>query len=103
PEAAGERPMLSPNGLGAACAAALFVVLAVTRCGYVYPSGSTFSELLQSRVNEATIREVKDDEKVCLSREPFTFLYAATFRPPRRYEVKEVETREDCGDYRFIE
>src|SRR4051794_25273954 len=42
----GARVGLTPPALGAACALALSVVLAVTRCGYAYPSGSTFTELV---------------------------------------------------------
>lgn len=93
----------SPPALGAAGAGALLIVLAVTRCGYVYPSGSSFATLLHDKVDPATLGQIRDGDQVCLSREPWTILYAATFHPPSRYAIKEAERKEDCGAYRWIE
>jgi hypothetical protein len=94
-----------PPALGSACAAFLAVVLAVTRCGYVYPSGSTFAELTRDKVDARVIEQIGEGERVCLRREPWTFLYAAPFHPPRRYAVKESETGDTgnaCGEHRWI-
>lgn len=89
--------------VGVVSAAALGVVLAVTRAGYAYPSGSTFAELLRDKVDADVMARIHDGDRVCLQKEPWTFLYAARFHPPKRYAVKEVERREECGDYRWEE
>jgi hypothetical protein len=97
------RPEGGRIATGAACLAALGVVLAVTRCGYVYASGSTFDEMVREKADAGVLAQIHEGEKVCLSREPWTVLYAAPFHPPARYAVKEAETREECGEYRWIE
>jgi hypothetical protein len=89
--------------LGAACALALGVVLAVTRAGYAYPSGSTFAEIVAAKVDAGVLGRVREGDRVCLSKEPWTFLYAAPFHAPRRYSVRETDRREDCGDHRWEE
>jgi hypothetical protein len=96
------RPEGGRLALGAACLAALGVVLAVTRCGYVYASGSTFAETVRERVDAAVLAQIHEGEKVCLSREPWTMLYASPFHPPARYAVREAELAEDCEEYRWI-
>lgn len=102
PRGAGERA-LSPQALGVGSALALGVVLAVTRCGYVYPSGSTFAELLKSKVDPVALGQIREGDQVCLAREPWNILYAATFHPPARYRVKEAEQKEQCEENRWIE
>jgi hypothetical protein len=99
----GARVGLAPPALGAACALALSVVLAVTRCGYAYPSGSTFTELLRDKADAGVLERIGEGERACVSREPWTILHAATFHPPRRYTVQEAVGREDCGDARWLE
>jgi hypothetical protein len=89
--------------VGMACAAALGVVLWVTGAGYAYPSGSTFAELVKDKVNAGVIERAREGDKICVRKEPWTFLYAARFHVPKRYAVKESEKREDCGDYRWEE
>jgi hypothetical protein len=86
-----------------ACVAALAAVIAATRAGYIYPSGSDFSTFLRDKVSRETVDAIEDGERACLSREPLTFLYASTFHPGRRYSVKEAEDRAECGAYRWIE
>jgi hypothetical protein len=54
-------------------------------------------------VDARTLGQIGEGEGVCLRREPHTFLYAAPFHPGRRYVVKEAESREECGGYRWIE
>jgi hypothetical protein len=94
---------LSPPALGAACAAALAVVLAVTRCGYVYPSGSSFETFLGEKVDAATLGQIHVGDRVCLAKDPWTILYAAPFHRPADYAVKESAQPGDCGAYRRIE
>jgi hypothetical protein len=89
--------------MGIACTGFLVVVLGVTRGIYVYPSGRTFAALLRDKVDARTLEQIREGEGVCLRREPHTFLYAAPFHPGRRYVVKEAESPEECGDYRWIE
>jgi hypothetical protein len=88
--------------LGVACTGFLAVVLWVTRCGYVYPSGTTFAELLREKVDAAVVEQIGEGERVCLRREPHTFLYAAPFHPGKRYVVKEAEGEEECGAARWV-
>jgi hypothetical protein len=89
--------------LGIACSGFLVVVLVVTRGIYVYPSGRTFAELVRDKVEARTLGQIGEGEGVCLRREPHTFLYAASFHAGRRYVVKEAESPEECGGYRWIE
>jgi hypothetical protein len=98
PDAARVEPLV-----GVACAAAVGVVLWSTEAGYAYPSGSTFAELVHDKVDAGVIGRVRDGDKICVRKEPWTFLYAARFHAPKRYAVKESEKREDCGDYRWEE
>lgn len=93
---------LSP-WIGAACAVAVGVVLWVTKAGYAYPSGSTFAELVRDKVDANVISRAKDGDRLCIRKEPWTFLYTARFHAPRRYAVKETEKREECGDARWEE
>lgn len=83
-------------GLGVASVAFLAVVLGVTRCAYVYPSGWTFAELVAAKVDAEVVRGIGDGETVCLRREPHTFLYAGRFHG-RGYRVREVEGEGECG------
>jgi hypothetical protein len=87
--------------LSLACTAFLAVVLGVTRCCYVWPSGVTFDEHLRDAVDPTVLARIHDGDRVCLRREPNTFLYAATFHG-RRYFVQEAETEADCGDARWL-
>jgi hypothetical protein len=87
--------------VGVASSAFLAVVLAVTRAGYVYPSGTTFAELVREKVDPAVLAQIHDGERVCLRHEPSTFLYAAPFHA-RRYFVREAESPDACGDARWI-
>jgi hypothetical protein len=98
------RPILArPEAVGVASVAALAVVLAVTRCGYAYPSGSTFGEFARAKVDARVLGQIREGDRVCLSKEPWNILYAAPFHAPGRWAVKEVERREECGEYRWIE
>lgn len=89
--------------VGVVCAGALGVVLWVTGAGYAYPSGSTFAELVRDKVDGRVMDRVRDGDRICVRKEPWTFLYAAPFHAPKRYAVKESEKREDCGESRWEE
>jgi hypothetical protein len=87
---------------GVACVGFLGVVLFVTRCGYVYASGPTFAEHLRDKVDPAVLAGLADGDRVCLRREPSTFLYAAPFHPGGRWIVREVESPHECADARWV-
>ncbi len=89
--------------IGVACAVAVGVVLWVTGAGYAYPSGSTFAELVHDKVDGKIVERVKEGERLCLRKDPWTFLYAAPFHRPKRYGVNETEKREECGEARWEE
>jgi hypothetical protein len=88
--------------LGGACVAFLGVVLGVTQGGYVMPTGITFAELLQEKVDASVVEGIGEGERVCLRREPSTFLYGAAFHPGKRYRVREVEERAACEGDRWV-
>jgi hypothetical protein len=89
--------------LGATSAAALVVVILVSRGVYVLPTGSTFQEVLKADVDPKALAGIADGERVCVRREPWNLLWAAPLHPPRRYVVKEAEDPEDCAGYRPID
>jgi hypothetical protein len=82
--------------------AALSVVLAVTRCGYAYPSGTSFAGLVAEEVPPAAIAGVADGERVCTKREPWAILWAAKFHG-RRYVLKEAQEKGDCDGFRPLD
>jgi hypothetical protein len=92
---------LAPAALGLVCAAFLGVVIFVTRATYIAPSGLTFAELLRDKVDLAVLAQIHDGERVCLRREPNTFLYAARFHQ-RHYVVEEAESPAECGAARWL-
>jgi hypothetical protein len=95
-------PAWARVGHGLACAGFLGIVLFVTRCGYVYPSGTTFAELVREKVDASVLAPLHDGDRVCLRREPSTFLYAAPFHGARRWVVREVESPDECADARWV-
>lgn len=110
PAAAGALPfgrrvaaLLGPRAAGVVALAALGVVLAVTRAGYAYPSGSSFAELVREQVDVRVLATVRDGECVCVLRAPWALLWASPFHPPRRYTVRESEAPSDCGGCRSLE
>lgn len=103
PSGDAKRAGLGPRGVGVMSALALGVVLAVTRCGYAYASGSTFAEVLREEVDPALLATIQDGEKVCVKREPWVLLWAPEFHPPKRYTMKEAQSAEDCAGYRELE
>jgi hypothetical protein len=84
-----------------AVGAFLWVVI-LTRAAYIYPSGIRFAALMGARTDPALIRQFGAGERVCLSRPPWTFLYAARFHGGARYVVKERVTADDCAGFRYV-
>ena len=85
---------------------ALAAVVWSTRAAYLYPSGDSFATLLASRVDARIVESAAPGETICVSRDPWTFLYAAPFHPTyahKRYLVQEAVTKEECGPARFVD
>jgi len=87
----------APVVTGLVAAAALSVVAWSTQGAYLYASGSSFEELVRAKVDRAALDRVPDGARVCISREPWTFLYAPRFHAPRRYVVQEAEDASECA------
>lgn len=84
-------------GISWMAAAAMLVVIWVTRADYVVPSGSSLAEILQHKIDEKSVAQVRDGAKVCVDRPPYSLYYAAPFHAPRRYVVQEAEAPGECG------
>jgi hypothetical protein len=82
--------------LGVVAVGALAVVLAVTHGSYVWPTGSTFAELVREKANDPRLSELHDGERVCVDRAPYALLWAAPFHGWRRYVVEEAERAGGC-------
>jgi hypothetical protein len=98
-EAAGGAVTPAARALAAVSLAALGVVVAVSEGGYVYPSGSSFRELVREQVSAPAIDRIREGAEVCVAREPWVILWAAAFHPPRHYVVHEAEQHSDCAGY----
>jgi hypothetical protein len=96
------RPGGKSATLGLLATAALGAVLVATRGVYVYPSGSTFDELVREKVDARALAGIGDGERVCVEREPFDVLWAPMFHRPRRYAVQEAEEDTDCRGFRAV-
>jgi len=96
------HPGLGPRTLGAIAAVAFGVVVASTRGAYVYPGGLSVADLVRAKVDAASVGRIQEGERVCVAREPFNLLWADVFHAPRRYVVREVEARGDCGELREV-
>jgi len=86
----------APRLAGLVAALALGVVAWSTEATYLYPSGSTFAELVDAKVDRRALDGVAPGSRVCVARQPWTFLYAPRFHPSRRYSVQEAEAPEEC-------
>jgi len=89
--------------LGTLAALSFMVVVASTRAAYVLPRGLTVKELVEAKVDEGRLGEVKDGERICVRRPPFNMLWTDVFHAPRHYTVVEAENPEDCGDVRDVD
>ena len=95
--------LTSGRFVGCVALAALGVVLAVTRAGYAYPSGSTLAEIVVEEVGPQGVLGVGPGERVCTRREPWALLWAAPFHRPLRYVLKESQELGDCQGFRPLE
>jgi hypothetical protein len=98
-----ERPGPSKRTLGLASLAALAVVITVTRGAYVLPLGSTFATVVHAKVDEGALAHLKDEERICIRREPWNLLWASVFHDGPAYVTVEAEELEECGDARPLE
>ncbi len=88
--------------VGIVVTAALGIVAWSTSGGYLYASGSSFHDFMTDRVDASVIDGAATGERLCLSRQPFTVLYAPTFHPKKRYAVQEATTDADCAGARRV-
>lgn len=90
------------TGASLVASATLAVVVWSTGGGYVWASGNTFEELLEKKRDHLVIDSATPGERLCISREPFTFLYAPAFQRRRDFTVQEATTPSDCRSARLI-
>jgi hypothetical protein len=88
---------------GLVAVAALAIVAWSTGGTYLYASGDSFATLVAAKVDHAALGRVGEGERVCVSREPWTFLYAPLFHPEKRYSVQEAEGPEECAGVPLLE
>ncbi len=81
---------------------ALGVVTWSTDGGYLYPSGSSFTTFLAKRGDAAVIESITPGERICVARQPLTFLYAPIFHREVRYRLQEWSSDADCVDARRV-
>src|SRR5688572_28863234 len=58
-------------------AGALAIVVWSTSAWYLYPAGDSFTSLVQQKVDPKVIEDAPPGAHLCLSKEPWTFLYAS--------------------------
>jgi hypothetical protein len=94
-----ERPLTS----GLVALGALVIVSWSTRGTYLYASGDSFRELVAAKVDNAALERIAPNERVCVTREPWTFLYAPRFHSERPFVVQEAETAAECAGAPLLE
>lgn len=82
--------------------AALGIVAWSTDGGYLYPSGTTFDRYVATRAEASVVEGAAKGERLCIARQPFTFLYAPLFHPGHDYAVQERAEESDCQGARFV-
>lgn len=92
-----------PRAAALVASAAFAVVVWSTEGGYLYASGDSFRTLVADKVDRSVIEGIRDGERICVSRQPWTFLYAPRFHPEKRYVVQEAEGAEDCNGARWVD
>jgi hypothetical protein len=88
--------------VAAIATAALVVVAWSTGGAFLYASGDSFAELVREKTDARALDAIHPGERVCVEREPWTFLYAPEFHPGKRYAVQEAERDDDCGALRKL-
>jgi hypothetical protein len=92
----------APLTSAAVALTALVWVAWSTRGAYLRPSGESFAELVASRVDRseldraASAAHATPNARLCVSKEPWTFLHAPTFHPGARFRIQEASTPEEC-------
>ena len=90
--------------VGLVAALALAIVAWSTGGTYLYASGDSFAQLVTSKVDQPALDRVAPGERICVAREPWTFLYAPLFHPSLRYSVQEAEgPGAECAGARSLE
>ena len=92
-----------PLTTGLVAAGALAIVGWSTGGTYLYASGDSFDTLVSNKVERAALDRIGPGERVCVSRAPWTFLYAPRFHPGRRFAVQEAESAEECEGARPLD
>ncbi|MDB4945660.1 MAG: hypothetical protein JWP97_5194 [Labilithrix sp.] len=92
-----------PLAVGLAALSAFLVVTWSTGFGYVYPSGDSFATLVKDHAPGSALERVAPGERVCVMREPWSFLYAPRFHPGHSYAVQEAEDPTECEGARPLE
>jgi hypothetical protein len=90
-------------GTSVVALAALAIVTWSTGGTYLYASGDSFAKLTSDKVDHAALERIEPGERVCITRQPWTFLYAAQFHPEKRYSVQEAATPDECAGSRMLE
>ncbi|MCL2779360.1 MAG: hypothetical protein FWD73_15305 [Polyangiaceae bacterium] len=86
------RPLTT--GMFATCA--LGVVVWSTNAVYIYPNGDTFATFLAEHVDQARVRRFPPGARICMTREPWTFLWAGPFHGRSDYVVQQEAEASDC-------
>jgi hypothetical protein len=82
---------------------AFAVVAWSTEGTYLYASGDSFATFTAAKVDRAALDRVQPGERVCVNRQPWTFLYAPRFHAGRSYSVQEAEGPDECAGARPLE
>ncbi len=82
--------------VGVVALASLAIVAYATGGTYLWPSGDSFASLVASKVDRSLVERAPKGTRVCLAREPWTFLYAPRFHPGATWTVLEAVKDEDC-------
>jgi hypothetical protein len=88
---------------GLVAAGALAIVAWSTGGTYLYASGDSFATLVTNKVDRGALDRVGPGERVCISRQPWTFLYAPQFHAEKRYSVQEAESPDECAGAPLLE
>lgn len=88
--------------VGSVALVAIGIVAWSTGGGYLYASGTSFDAYVAAHVEARVIETSAARERLCIAREPFTFLYAPVFHPGHDYAVQEHAAQSDCQDARVV-
>ena len=88
--------------VGLVALGALAIVAWSTGGTYLGASGDSFATLVTDHVDARVLESIRPGERVCISRAPWTFLYAPRFHPGRVYQVQEAESVSECAGARLL-